>query len=97
MRLLDHQAEDLAKKLSALVKAAEDWTCDFDDVPIVDDNGDHFVVEYRDSGVGEDYVRAGLAKSLGCNVEVETEGGCDTCGFNRLVTVTVHRPLAGVV
>jgi hypothetical protein len=80
--------EALARHLQAIVKKHENWDEDFDGLTVHREA--HFVeLSYRDSGVGEDYVHQALRAEYDRAIDVDTEGGCDSCGYGRRVSITI--------
>lgn len=56
-------------------------------------------IEYRDGGGADDNVEKRIVPKLLAlwpdrHVTVEIEGGCDTCGFKRLVTISLTPPIS---
>lgn len=88
--------EELEKFLHELVERQSlalvnyPWSEDFGGVTL-HRNPAYCELSYSDSGVGESYVlRAFEAEWPDVRVDVEVQGGCDSCGHGRDVTFTFH-------
>lgn len=81
--------EQLEKFLAEVVKRNQKWDEDFGGL-VVSREAAFTELAYTDSGVGEDYVvKAFRMEWPDRNVDVDTEGGCDTCEWGRTVTITI--------
>lgn len=81
--------QQLALKLEGIVKAQSDWREDFGGLTVHQES--RFTeLQYSDSGVGEDCVAQALRKEWPDRViEVDTSGGCDSCGYGRSISITI--------
>lgn len=78
--------------VTSLVHKHTAWNLgnDLEDV-LVTYEAAYTTLEYCDSGVGEHYVVKALqAEYPSHRVEVDEWGGCESCGFGRTVSITVH-------
>ncbi len=81
--------EALAAMLSEVVKRRENWDVSFQGLTVHHETF-HVELTYQDSGVGEEYVRDAFAAEWpDRGVDVDAEGGCDSCGYGRTISVTI--------
>lgn len=81
--------EELAIKLAAIVKTRQRWDEDFGGLTVRREKA-FTELEYRDSGVGEDYVRRAFEEEWpDRSFDVDTQGGCDSCGYGRTISITI--------
>lgn len=81
----------LAAKLRELVND-DVWSdsLDGDTLVVRRESPTHVEIEYRDSGVGEEDVVDPLrAWFPDLDFDVDIEGGCDSCGDGRSITMTI--------
>lgn len=81
--------EDLAKYLQCIVKEYEQWDEDFVGL-VIHRESTYTVLEWTDSGAGEEYVTSALAKLWpDRKFDLDMQGGCDSCGFGRYLSLTI--------
>ena len=90
--------EELAIKLTALIKQHCKWDEDFTSYGrcTLDMKQElaMTVLEYRDSGVGAHYTQEALqVRYPDRKIDLEEEGGCDTCGHGQTVTIIIMPPV----
>lgn len=70
------------------------WANYLRDVQVTQEKA-YTVLEWRDSGVGEDYLVDALRAEFPEHaVEIDIDGGCDSCGYGRGLTVTITPAVA---
>lgn len=88
----DSEIDKLVSSINSQTPTEDDWMdwrfWNIEGSAMVLDSPGETILEYTDAGVGEDYI---LQK---CNVlfpgtTVEVEGGCDSCGYGRTVTLNI--------
>lgn len=90
---------ELERYLSAIVKAGPiyndkgkpggHWDEDFGGL-VVSRERNFVELSYQDSGVGEDYVAFAFRHRWpDRTIDVDTNGGCDSCGYGRTISITI--------
>lgn len=105
MHYTDTQLDTIAHDLDLMVRSHSKRTCDFEWTHChftsygrvtlqIEQTRAYTTLEYKDSGIGEEYLVNALAERYpGHQVEAEEQGGCDTCGHGRTVTITIVPPI----
>ena len=81
----------MANCLRAIVKKHTRWDVrdEFDRITVHQEKN-HTELTWSDSGVGEDYVMSAFRKEWPeRTIEIDIDGGCDTCGYGRQLSVTI--------
>lgn len=88
--------EELAQLLHEVVKRQSlalvnyAWSSDFRSLTL-HRNPTYCELTYSNSGVGESYDLAAFqAEWPDVRVDLEVEGGCDSCGYGQQITMTFH-------
>jgi hypothetical protein len=82
--------KELVARLAEIVKDRTGWDVsgDFEGAHF-DEESTYATMSYSNSGVGEGYVlEAFQAEWPGQRIDMEVEGGCDSCGYGQRVTFT---------
>lgn len=81
--------ETLAALLCEIVKRQAGWGEDFDKLTVHQESN-HIELQWRDAGVGEDYVvKAFEMEWPDRTYSMDIEGGCDSCGYGRRLSLTI--------
>jgi hypothetical protein len=80
---------DLREYLEDVVKRHTSWKEDFERL-VVHQERSFVEIIYTDSGVGEHYIEEAFkAEWPDRAITIDTEGGCDSCGYGRTISVTI--------
>jgi hypothetical protein len=80
---------EIETELSRLARAWEGWNTSFGEL-VVYYEPNYTTLEWHDAGVGEDYILNSCKREWReRDIDIEAMGGCDTCGYGRLVTLTI--------